>query len=71
MLPKSPNERPRRRSSSGDSPLRPVISGDLNWFEQAIEDEGEPGPMPIEEGTEDEIQRGNMAVDEVEEFFNV
>ncbi|GHJ87632.1 hypothetical protein NliqN6_4034 [Naganishia liquefaciens] len=75
LLPKSPNERSRRRSSSGSSPLRPVIApsaatdwSDLGTFE---EDEEEPGPMPIQGGTEDEEARGHMPADEVEAFFQV
>lgn len=75
----SPGTRPRRRSSNGPiSPLRPITFsggggvGDGGWLDQPIEDdEEEPGPMPIEEGTEDEEVRGHMAVDEVEAFFQV
>lgn len=86
-LPKSPGERPRRRSSAGGpgssgSPLRPLMfaearspgsmgaSLDSDWLE-AVEDDEEPGPMPIEPDTEDEEARDHMAVDEVEAFFNV
>lgn len=77
-LPKSPGEGgPRRRSSSSNaSPLRPVmptgshLNGD--WLEQPFEDdEDEPGPMPIQEGTEDELARGHMPADEVEAFYQM
>lgn len=74
LLPKSPNERSRRRSSSGHSPLRPVIapSAATDWLDVGtFDDEEEPGPMPIQEGTEDEEARGHMPADEVEAFFQV
>lgn len=71
LLPRSPTD--RRRSSSGGSPLRPVMGlgplmgddlGDV--FEEDIE---LPGPMPINTGTRDEIEREHSAVDEVEYLF--
>jgi hypothetical protein len=74
LLPKSPNERSRRRSSSGHSPLRPVIapSAATDWLDLGtFDDEEEPGPMPIQGGTEDEEARGHMPADEVEAFFQV
>ena len=75
LLPKSPNERSRRRSSSGNSPLRPVIapSAATDWLDLGTfdDDEEEPGPMPIQGGTEDEEARGHMPADEVEAFFQV
>lgn len=68
LLPRRPSD--RRRSSSGGSPLRPVMGlgpvEDLDVFE----DEELPGPMPITEGTPDEIERDFGAVDEVEYFYN-
>ncbi|KAJ9098330.1 hypothetical protein QFC19_006454 [Naganishia cerealis] len=74
LLPKSPSERSRRRSSSGSSPLRPVTvpSAATDWLDvETFEEEEEPGPMPIQEGTEDEEARGHMPADEVEAFFQV
>ncbi|KAI5451374.1 Factor arrest protein 11 [Naganishia albida] len=74
LLPKSPNERSQRRSSSGHSPLRPVIapSAATDWLDiGTFDEEEEPGPMPIQEGTEDEEARGHMPADEVEAFFQV
>ncbi|CAK9786148.1 N1221-domain-containing protein [Cutaneotrichosporon oleaginosum] len=71
LLPRSPTD--RRRSSSGGSPLRPVMglgpmSDDLgDVFEEDME---LPGPMPINTGTRDEIEREHSAVDEVEYLFN-
>lgn len=35
------------------------------------EDEEEPGPMPIQENTEDELARGHAPADEVEAFYQV
>jgi hypothetical protein len=63
LLPKSPAE--RRRSSSGGSPLRPVLDG-RSLDVEVFEDEDLPGPMPIERQTEDERERAFGAVDEVE-----
>ncbi|BEJ14883.1 hypothetical protein CspHIS471_0406500 [Cutaneotrichosporon sp. HIS471] len=71
LLPRSPTD--RRRSSSGGSPLRPVMglgpmSDDLgDVFDEDME---LPGPMPINTGTRDEIEREHSAVDEVEYLFN-
>jgi hypothetical protein len=75
LLPKSPNEHPRRRSSSSNSsPLRPLIPNGTDWLHtqpfEGEEDE-EPGPMPIQEGTEDEYARDHMPADEVEAFYQV
>jgi hypothetical protein len=64
LLPRSPAE--RRRSSSGGSPLRPVLNGRILDAEVFEEDEDLPGPMPIERQTEDERERAFGAVDEVE-----
>ncbi|KAL1405394.1 Factor arrest protein 11 [Vanrija albida] len=68
LLPRSPTD--RRRSSSGGSPLRPVMGlGPLlgDDFGDVFEDDAElPGPMPIDTGTRDELEREYGAVDEVE-----
>jgi hypothetical protein len=71
LLPKSPTD--RRRSSSGGSPLRPVMGlaqlggpdGD-DLDDVFAEDEDLPGPMPINPETRDELEREFNAVDEVE-----
>ncbi|GMK57278.1 hypothetical protein CspeluHIS016_0401120 [Cutaneotrichosporon spelunceum] len=71
LLSRSPTD--RRRSSSSGSPLRPVMglgpmSDDLgDVFDEDME---LPGPMPINSGTRDEIERDHSAVDEVEYLFN-
>ncbi|WWC89537.1 uncharacterized protein L201_004461 [Kwoniella dendrophila CBS 6074] len=72
LLPRSPAE--RRRSSSGGSPLRPVIPGKpheviLGLGEDVFDDEDDietRGPMPIKSNTRDLEEREGGAVDEVE-----
>nr|ODN97858.1 hypothetical protein L204_03283 [Cryptococcus depauperatus CBS 7855] len=66
LLPRSPIE--RRRSSSNDSPLRPVMPGPLS-HDAVFDEEDEMdtrGPMPIKMDTKDHIEREGGAVDEVE-----
>lgn len=70
LLPRSPQERMRRRSSSGSGRLRPVVPTSADWLEDSLDDE-EPGPMPIQGGTADEEERMNAPVDEVEYAFQV
>ena len=70
LLPKSPTDR-RRSSSSGGSPLRPVMGlspmvGSDEDLEVFDEEEDLPGPMPINPETRDEMEREFNAVDEVE-----
>lgn len=36
-----------------------------------LEEDDEPGPMPIQEDTEDELARGHAPADEVEAFYQV
>lgn len=73
LLPRRPSD--RRRSSSGGSPLRPVLGlGPIvsDAIDDVFEEDAElPGPMPINKGTRDEIERDFGAVDEVEFAFNV
>ncbi len=64
LLPRSPSD--RRRSSSGGSPLRPVLAGGINLDADVFDDEDLRGPMPIARTTEDEEERNFGAVDEVE-----
>lgn len=71
LLPRRPSE--RRRSSSGGSPLRPVMGlgpVDLGDVFDDVEEEM-PGPMPIDPDTRDERDRDYSAVDEVEYLFDV
>nr|XP_018263299.1 uncharacterized protein I303_04793 [Kwoniella dejecticola CBS 10117]OBR85457.1 hypothetical protein I303_04793 [Kwoniella dejecticola CBS 10117] len=72
LLPRSPAE--RRRSSSGGSPLRPVIPGKpheviLGLGDNVFDDDDDldtRGPMPIKSNTRDLEEREGGAVDEVE-----
>ncbi|ODO08260.1 hypothetical protein I350_03850 [Cryptococcus amylolentus CBS 6273] len=74
LLPRSPIE--RRRSSSGGSPLRPIVPtsplnldpfGHNDVFDEEEEFEVDPrGPMPIKMDTRDHEEREGGAVDEVE-----
>jgi len=67
LLPRSPAL--RRRSSSGGSPLRPIVPPGYSHSSPFEDEDGEVelrGPMPIERETADERERSFGAVDEVE-----